>query len=333
MKAEVLQYPSPAVHTAPKPFVHPVAWNSQTLTRDDFLMPIPADAMAELDAIAEIISRDKPDTLTLTPAQFKLDACRVFMKKVKSVLDDGPGVALLDKLPINDYGRPTSTAIYWLLGSLMGRPVAQSWAGLMLYDVRNTGKTHGNGVRGSVTNVEIYYHTDNSYGLMPPQYIGLLCLQTAMEGGDSRLISWAEAYNRLLAEKPHLVERGFEHFLFDRQREHAPEAPKVLSKPVFGSNGKDIRVCYSSRLMRTGYKMAEQELDAAGTEFLDSLDAIINGEGMQFKMYLEQGQIQFINNVRIGHARGGFTDHEDPDRMRHLIRLWFREHGGTGYDG
>jgi alpha-ketoglutarate-dependent taurine dioxygenase len=255
------------------------------------------------------------------------------MTTVKEVLDEGPGVTLIDRLSIQEYSRPVATAVYWVLGSLLGRPVAQNWEGLMLYDVRNTGKTHGDGVRGSVTNVELFYHTDNSYGLMPPQYIGLLCLQTAKTGGESRLINWAEVLKRLQAEKPHLVDRGFHNFLFERQKEHAPGAPAVLSKPVFKSNGKDINVCYSSRLMRTGYRMAEQDLDDAGKEFLDVVDEIISRNDIQLKMYIEQGQIQFINNARIGHSRSEFADYDEPERMRHLVRLWFREHGNTNYDG
>ena len=34
------------------------------------------------------------------------------------------------------------------------RPVAQKWDGTMIYDVRDTGKKPGNGVRPDITNVK-----------------------------------------------------------------------------------------------------------------------------------------------------------------------------------
>lgn len=323
--------------TAPKPLPEPIsyprAWTRDDLKLADVVHSIPSAARNELDALVASLERAPLPTLVLTPELFELDACREFMASVKMALDNGPGVAVIDRLPVERYGREVSTAVYWILGSLLGRPVAQSWAGLMLYDVKDSGKTHGNGVRGSVTNVELYFHTDNSYGKTPPQYIGLLCLQTARSGGESRLVSWGAVYNTLLREHPELVSRGFEAFLFDRQKEHAPDASMVLSKPSFRYESGQLSVCYSARLMRTGYRMAEELLDEEGGRFLDRVDAILKREDVQLGMHIERGQIQFINNAVIGHSRTAFTDNEDPERKRHLVRMWFREHGRISYDG
>lgn len=311
----------------------PARWKGSELSKKDVLLKIPTECLAELEQIAISIKEQSSEISLLKPEQFQMKNTEKFMLRAKRFLDDGPGIAVIDRLPIEQYGKEAATGIYWLLGSLLGRPVAQNWEGLMLYDVRNSGKKHGNGVRGSVTNVELFYHTDNSYGLMPPQYIGLLCLETAKEGGESRLISWVEVFNRLKDVRPDLIKRGFDNFLFDRQKEHAPNLPAVISKPAFTIDDQNISVCYSSRLMRDGYKMAEKELDKSGQEFLDTVDSIINNNELQFKMYIERGQIQIINNSKIGHARSGFEDYEDPNLWRHLVRLWFREFGETSYDG
>ncbi len=313
----------------------PKSWTAKTLSRTDYLIPLPDAAWAELRAVADTLEPGiaVSDILTLVPENYGLTACRAFMAEVKHTLDEGSGLALVDRIPVEDIGRGRATALYWLLGSLLGRPVAQNYAGLLLYDVRDTGKTHGNGVRGSVTNVELYYHTDNSYGLVPPQYIGLLCLQTAKSGGDSRLVSWAEVYKRLHDRDPALAMRGYQGVLFDRQKEHGPGDPMVISKPPFRRVGTGIGIAYSSRLMRTGYKMTGRDIDPETERFLDTMDEIIYDDEMQLRMMFERGQMQFINNARVGHARGGFEDHDDPALRRHLVRLWFREDGGTGYDG
>ena len=67
----------------------------------------------------------------------------------------------------------------YLAATRMPEPVAQSWDGKMLYDVRDTGKKPGNGVRPDITRARQNLHTDNSYNLCPPDYVALLCINTA----------------------------------------------------------------------------------------------------------------------------------------------------------
>ena len=78
----------------------------------------------------------------------------------------------------------------------------------------------GAGVRGSKTNRGQGYHTDNSYNL-PPEYVGLTCLKTAMEGGQSGLVSFYTAHNAMLQRHPDLLSRLYEDFYFERYDEFA----------------------------------------------------------------------------------------------------------------
>ena len=45
------------------------------------------------------------------------------------------------------------------------------------------------------------------------------------------------------------------------------------------------------------------------------------------------GQIQIANNRQLGHRRTAFKDYPSPDRRRHLVRVWIREHGRSLYPG
>ena len=38
------------------------------------------------------------------------------------------------------------------------------------------------------------------------------------------------------------------------------------------------------------------------------------------------GDVQFLNNGRILHAREAYEDDDDPARRRHLLRLWLAAH-------
>jgi len=41
-------------------------------------------------------------------------------------------------------------------------------------------------------------------------------------------------------------------------------------------------------------------------------------------MVLEPGDIQFLNNYVVVHSRTDYVDHDDPERLRRLLRLWLR---------
>ena len=48
---------------------------------------------------------------------------------------------------------------------------------------------------------------------------------------------------------------------------------------------------------------------------------------------LERGQIQFLDNQNLIHYRSRFTDDPDPEKKRHLYRIWLRDSGAQSYDG
>ena len=60
---------------------------------------------------------------------------------------------------------------------------------------------------------------------------------------------------------------------------------------------------------------------------------IFDEDGLSVDFDLEPGQIQFVHNRALGHSRTAFVDHPDPDRRRHLVRLWLRDHGRRAYPG
>ena len=134
---------------------------------------------------------------------------------------------MLDRVLVERYSEEENRAIGWVLGSLLGRLVAQKWDGTMLYDVRDSGKRLEYGVRRSITNLELQFHTDAPWLALPPERVGLLCLNQAPEGGVNRFVSLADAHDTLGRRAPGLLKRLYEQFPFDRQAEHAPEDAKV----------------------------------------------------------------------------------------------------------
>lgn len=311
----------------------PLAWTGSDLPDDAGLIALDQDCRGELLNLADLLAANPLPVLSLHPDDFELPSCRALMARVTVQLDQGPGFAIIDGFPVDQLGADAVAALYWLLASLVARPVAQSWDGKMLYDVRDKGKPPGNGVRPDITRAGQNLHTDNSYNLCPPDYVSLLCKQTAMTGGVSQLVSFHAVHNRMRADCPDLLARLYEDFTFDRQREHSPDDTMTVHHPLFAWDGAKLLGRLSKRMVIQGYELEGCEMDAAAAAALTALEAAMNAPEMMKEFHFQPGQIQIVNNKTIGHARTAFTDWPEQDRKRHLIRLWLRREGRTFYNG
>jgi alpha-ketoglutarate-dependent taurine dioxygenase len=211
--------------------------------------------------------------------------------------------------------------------------VAQKWDGTSIYDVTDLGKPPGNGVRPDVTNAEQNFHTDNSYNLVPPHYVGLLCVRTAREGGVSGIVSFAAAHEEMRRQHPDLLPRLYRPFYFDRQREHAPGDIMTTHHPMLEREGDRLIARLSRFQVTNGHVLAGVALDPEGVAALEAFEAILNAPGMAARFVFQPGQMQLIDNRALGHKRTGFRDWPEPERKRLLIRLWLRDGGSRAYNG
>ena len=299
----------------------PAAWTRSTLASGDGRLRLSPACLAEIESLAAMLRANPLPVLALRPDDFALDHCRDAAARVKAMLDEGPGFAIVDRLPLDRLRREEAVAVFWLLSSLIARPVAQKWDGTMVYDVRDLGRPPGNGVRPDITNAEQSFHTDNSYNLCPPEYVGLLCLHPAMEGGVSRIVSLVSAHNEMRRRHSDLLPRLYQPFSFDRQREHAPGDAMVIDHPIFELEDTRLTGRLSRFQVKNGQALAGVPLDAAGEAALEALDDVMSRPEMTVDFHFEAGQIQFVNNRQIAHKRTAFRDWPEPERKRHLVRL------------
>ncbi len=57
-------------------------------------------------------------------------------------------------------------------------------------------------------------------------------------------------------------------------------------------------------------------------EALDLFDNLANDPALNFQMEFQAGDIQLVHNHTLLHDRTAFEDWPEPDRKRHLLRLW-----------
>jgi len=324
---------SAAVAVCDRELTGALAWTGATLAPLAGRVALSAACLAEIDAAVAAMSANPLPTLALAPRDFDLPACRALVAEVKRALDGGVGFAVLDRLPVDRLSREDAVRAYWLLARLLARPVAQKWDGTMIYDVRDLGRPPGNGVRPDVTSAEQNFHTDNSYNLCPPEYVGLLCLSPAMEGGVHYVVSLGAAHNELRRRRPDLLSRLYRPFHFDRQREHAPGDAMVTEHPLFEYADGRLTGRLSRFQVVNGHALAGVPLDPEGAAALDALEQAMNLPEMPAEFRFEPGQIQLVDNRRLAHRRTAFRDWPEPERRRHLVRLWLRDHGRAFYNG
>lgn len=73
-------------------------------------------------------------------------------------------------------------------------------------------------------------------------------------------------------------------------------------------------------------------LTLAQIEAMELLESIANDPSFHLQMDFAPGDIQFLNNGAILHAREAYEDHEHPDKRRHLLRLWLAAHEFVSVD-
>jgi hypothetical protein len=168
---------------------------------------------------------------------------------------------------------------------------------------------------------------------MPPDYVGLFCRRPAKTGGVSRFCSLYSVHQRMLEQYPEELARLYQPVYFDRQKEHHEGAEKVCLAPYFSWRDGRMFARANASLIRKGYEVAGQQMDALLASSLDAIDEVCAAQDLWFGAPLQRGQVQYLNNHEVGHYRSAFEDHDDSQYKRHLYRLWHREAGDSSYDG
>ncbi|TMJ28099.1 MAG: TauD/TfdA family dioxygenase [Alphaproteobacteria bacterium] len=314
----------------------PQAWTRDTIVPADWTVTLTDTAQRELLAVRNEIRRAPLPTFLLEPKDFALDACRAVIEEVRRVAQSGPMFAVLDRLPMAEITRDEAIQLYWLLSSLLARPVAQKITGQMFYDVMDTGAKlkPGSGIRPTVTNVDLRFHNDNSYNETPPDYVCLLCLHPAMQGGVSQVMSVATVHKALEDRHPELMPRLYRPFWYDRHAEHHPGEPTTFAAPIFerAADGT-VKARLALSEIHAGYALRDERMDNETTAALAAVQSVFEQPELHVELAFAPGQIQFVNNRATGHARTEFVDFPEPERKRHLVRLWLRDAGKRGYRG
>ncbi len=307
-------------HDAPaeKPLESPAAWRGSEMAGGDRRTELAPAQVAELDrALAQAKASGKKAG-EMTPVDFPLPTLQKEIERWRLELDCGRGFQVISGVPVERWSQADSELFFWCLGLHMGRPGAQNPQGDLLGHVLDTGDdVEDPYVRKYLTSANIAYHCDAA------DVVGLLCLRRARSGGASRIVSSVTVYNELLERRPDLVERLYQPFLLDLRNEDASGALRYLPIPACRFAGGRLRTFYHSDYFRSVVRHDDvapftQEEQA----LLDLYEEIASSPDLFLDMDLEPGDIQWLCNHSILHARTAYEDFPETERKRHLLRLW-----------
>ena len=308
------------------------AWTRKTIKKSDYFLKIPSECQLEIRKFIETLRANPLQTELLNPNDYRLSRSKFIMKGVKKRLEKGVGFVILDRLSTKHYTKDELKAIYWVLSSMIARPVAQSFSGTLLNDVIDTGKRKGPTVRADLTSAKLDFHTDYSYN-EPPRYFGLQALRTAKKGGRSGVSSLLSAHNQMRRQHPNLLKRLYQPFWLNRYGEHASGKPPASLHPVFSYDGQELWTRFNPRNIYAGYDLVGETLDDAGREAVETLHGILSKPAFNLNFHLSAGQISYFLNGHCAHRRTAYEDHEHIDRRRHMVRIFLRNHGARTYNG
>jgi hypothetical protein len=254
----------------------------------------------------------------LRASDFPLPTLAREVARWRDEIQNGRGFQVVSGVPVGEWSEDEASTCFWCLGLHMGRPGAQNPQGDLLGHVRDTGADARDPfVRLYRTASNIAYHCDAA------DVVGLLCLHAAKRGGASRIVSSVTVYDELVKQRPDLAARLYQPFRLDIRNEDASGALRYLPVPPCRFAGGRLRTFYHSDYFRSVVRHADvPAFTADERELLDLYESLAERPDLYLDMEFAPGDIQWLSNHTILHARTAYEDHPEPARKRHLLRLW-----------
>ena len=242
------------------------------------------------------------------------------------ILIQGCGFCVINGTNFTAFDKHELSNIHILISKIFGELLIQNKQGEQIVEVKDLGKTLSTGGRYHHTREGGSYHTDGCHIFEnPPDYVGLLCLNPAKNGGVSKFISAYTIHNKLQEDK-NLLRILYEKFYMDKRNENQADEIPTQFVPIFTyNNGKLNCRCCQRELIDSGHEKMNKPLTEYQKNALDNLDKLLANENLAVSYLLKKGDMMYSNNKWLIHDRTDFEDSDDENLKRALLRTWIRE--------
>lgn len=306
--------------TEPKAVSGPFVWyGPEIANRTEWIRALTPAEIAELEAAVQRLDAAGIDIAEIGPDHLEVPSLGALVQQIKRAVLKEAGFILVRGVPVERWSVRQCAIAYFGLGAMIGEPVSQNAKDHILGHVKDIGADYAQPTsRGYQTAARLPYHTDSS------DIVALLCLKPSKAGGLSSIASSATIYNEMLKRRSDLAVELTKPVYRDRRGELPEGAEEWYAVPVFNQMpGGGLITTYVRSAMRKAQRFpavprTTPELEAACNLF----DQLADSPEIHLDMEFRPGDIQFLNNHWILHSRTAYEDFPEPERRRHLLRLW-----------
>jgi hypothetical protein len=287
--------------------------------------------LAEIDAALAASRARGGSWEEMTAADFPLPGLTPLFDDIRDELENGSGLLMLQGLDPSRYTPDEARIVYAGICRQLGTLVFSNRGGEIMREIRDVGRGVGerygqlpsdaqNGAflssySRTLSNQGLRYHTDRC------DVVALFCIRQAMRGGASKLCSSPAVHNAMLERRPELCAALYETVWRSRFGEEDEGDTMGYALPVWGVRDGRFTSHYSRTFVEAGQRRSDTpRVSAAQWQALDMLSDL--ADELSFEMSFAPGDIQFVNNHVIYHARTAFEDDTATGQDRLLLRLW-----------
>jgi hypothetical protein len=296
------------------------AWHCADLVKsDEWIYRLSETEVEDLETALAFAKANGTTIYDITQASFPLISFTAGLAEILREIETGRGFVLIRGLPIERYSEEDASIIFWGIGAYFGQPIAQNAQGDLLGHVRDQGRDWENdkSARGYQTTSGLPFHNDSG------DVVGLLCFEPAKSGGLSCIVSSASIHNEILASRPDLSKILFEPFYVDARGEEPEGQAPYYIVPRFNFHKGRLYTQYGRVYVESAQRFPEvPRLTPEQVAALNLFDEVANSDHLRFDMDFQSGDMQFLSNHTVLHARTEYEDHKLFDSKRHLLRLW-----------
>ena len=312
--------------TVPEHIEGPAAWRGSDMAASTEWIETLNDAeIAEIETSINAFQASGQGLDRVSEETFPLPTLGPRLKKILDDVLHGRGFVLVRGFPVDRYTMEQKAIAYLGIGSYLGTFRSQNAAGHLLGHVKDTGASIKKPqTRFYQTNRGLEYHTDSC------DIVGLMCLNRSKSGGESRIVSSVSVYNEMMKQRPDLAAVLFNAFPTDRRGEVPEGCDPWFDVPVFNWFENQLTTIYVGQYIRSAQELFPEarRLTDKEIEAIDFMDTLTNDPKLCLEMEFLPGDMQFLHNHQILHSRTDFEDWPEPERKRHLLRLWLAPTAG-----
>ncbi|KAH7375491.1 TfdA family taurine catabolism dioxygenase TauD [Plectosphaerella cucumerina] len=316
----------------PTELTGPTVWEGSTLAETyDLTYVLNADQLAEID---QAVAHFKSLGLSfghISAETFPLPTLHSELRRLSHELHSGHGFFVIRGIDVEKHTREENIIIYT---GISAHVAAQRG--------RQDHKYNGEPADVVLTHVKDLTHADPGKLIGSPAYttdkqvfhtdsgdiVALFALETAKEGGASKLASTWKVYNEIARTRPdliHTLSQPWDMEVFEKADKQWTERPLLHLLPATETAPERVSLQYGRRYF-VGFGSLPRSTEIppiteAQAEALDTLH--FTGEKYCVNTEFQKGDIQYVNNLSIFHARDGFVN--EGEKQRHLLRLWLRD--------